>query len=208
MSYPIYPPLYVGIGGEIKLSASLALGFDTYGISKFFDSHNIVDIFDGFYVDDNIVNGVDLPEVRLDAKLAAFASSTHLHRARRRGRHPHDSSLDIYGENRDNKYRASELIAAVSEDPSTWSRWRPAGSAYIAAYVDIFLLFDWERVWEWTFMDVTLFYLGARPGGQEAHPRHHGRLHAEPQRRLRRGQHRRPGVGDQHLRRPQAPQHR
>jgi hypothetical protein len=56
-----------------SLSASLALGFDTYGISKFFDSHNIVDIFDGFYVSDNIVNGVDLPEVRLDAKLAAFA---------------------------------------------------------------------------------------------------------------------------------------
>ena len=33
----------------------------------------------------------------------------------------------------------------------------PARLGYVAAYVDIFLIFDWERVWEWTFMDVTLF---------------------------------------------------
>ncbi|GEC95377.1 hypothetical protein ZRA01_14500 [Zoogloea ramigera] len=158
VSYPIYPPLYVGIGGEIKLSASLALGFDTYGISKFFDSHNIVDIFDGFYVSDNIVNGVDLPEVRLDAKLAAFAElNAFIVRGGVEGGIRMTGTLDIYDENRDNKYRASELIAAVSEDPLDVVSMSLRGSAYIAAYVDIFLLFDWERVWEWTFMDVTLF---------------------------------------------------
>ncbi|MDD3325951.1 MAG: DUF4347 domain-containing protein [Zoogloea sp.] len=158
VSYPIYPPLYVGIGGEIKLSASLALGFDTHGISKFFDSHNIVDIFDGFYVSDNIVNGVDMPEVRLDAKLAAFAElNAFIVRGGVEGGIRMTGTLDIYDENRDNKYRASELIAAVSEDPLDVVSMSLRGSAYIAAYVDIFLLFDWERVWEWTFMDVTLF---------------------------------------------------
>jgi VCBS repeat-containing protein len=158
VSYPIYPPLYVGIGGEIKLSASLTIGFDTYGISKFFNSHNLVDIFDGFYVSDNIVNGVDLPEVRLDAKLVAFAElNAFIIRGGVEGGIKLTGTLDIYDENRDNKYRASELIAAVSEDPLDVVSMSLRGSAYVAAYVDIFLIFDWERVWEWTFMDVTLF---------------------------------------------------
>ena len=158
VSYPIYPPLYVGIGGEIRLQASLTLGFDTYGISKFFDSHNLIDIFDGFYVGDNIVNGVDQPEIRLDAKLVAFAElNAFIIRGGVEGGIKLTGTVDIYDEDRDNKYRASELIAAVSEDPLDVVSMSLRGSAYIAAYVDIFLFFGWERVWEWTFMDVTLF---------------------------------------------------
>ncbi|MBF0461091.1 MAG: DUF4347 domain-containing protein, partial [Magnetococcales bacterium] len=69
VSYPIYPPLYVGLGGNINIKVMLTLGFDTYGIGEFFKSHNVTDILDGFYLSDNIVNGVDLPEITLNAKL-------------------------------------------------------------------------------------------------------------------------------------------
>lgn len=158
VSYPIYPPLYVGLGGEIKLSAALTLGFDTYGITKFFDSHNIVDIFDGFYVSDNIVKGVDLPEITLQAKLVAFAElNVFIARGGVEGGIKLLGTLDIYDENKDNKYRASELIAAVSEDPLDVVSMNLRGSAFIAAYLELFALFDYVRVWEYTFMDVTLF---------------------------------------------------
>ncbi len=158
VSFPIYPPLYVGIGGEIKLQASLTLGFDTYGITKFANSHNITDIFDGFYVSDNIVNGVDKPEVTLTAKLYAFAElNAFIVRGGVEGGIKLVGTLDIYDEDKDNKFRASQIIAAVSEDPLDVVEMHLRGSAYISAYVDVFALFDYVRVWEWTFMDVTLF---------------------------------------------------
>ncbi|MDO8787802.1 MAG: DUF4347 domain-containing protein, partial [Sulfuritalea sp.] len=158
VSFPIYPPLYVGIGGDISIEAALTLGFDTYGVTKFFNSHNLVDIFDGFYVSDNIENGVDLPEVTLEAKLYAYAElNAFIVRGGVEGGIKLVGTLDIYDEDKDNKYRASELIAAVSEDPLDVVEMHLRGSAYISAYVDIFAIFDWVRVWEWTFMDVTLF---------------------------------------------------
>jgi len=158
VSYPVYPPLNVGLGGEIKLSAALTLGFDTYGITKFVNTHNLTDIFDGFYVSDNIVNGVDQPEVTLNAKLYAFAElNAFIVRGGVEGGIKLLGTLDIYDEDLDNKYRASELIAAVSEDPLDVVSMHLSGSAYISAYVDLFGFIDWFRVWEWTFVDVTLF---------------------------------------------------
>ncbi|MBF0348338.1 MAG: DUF4347 domain-containing protein, partial [Magnetococcales bacterium] len=168
VSYPIYPPLYVGLGGSISIDVALTLGFDTYGIGKFFDSHNLTDILDGFYVSDNIVNGVDKPEITLNAKLYAFAElNVFVVRGGVEGGIKLEGTLDIYDENKDGKYRASELIAAVSEDPLDVVEMHLRGSAYIAAYVDINLLFDWVRVWEWTFMDVTLFEWEHDPGAKK-----------------------------------------
>ena len=167
-SFPIYPPLYVGIGGEIKLEAALTLGFDTFGITKFIRSHNLVDIFDGFYVSDNIVNGVDKPEVTLTTRLYAFAElNAFIVRGGVEGGISLVGTLDIYDEDLDNKYRASELIAAVSEDPLDVVAMHLRGSAYISAYVDIFLIFDWERVFEYTFMDVTLFEFDHDPAAKK-----------------------------------------
>ncbi|HAT51547.1 MAG TPA: hypothetical protein DCS88_14630, partial [Alphaproteobacteria bacterium] len=168
VSYPIYPPLYVGVGGNISIDVALTLGFDTYGIGKFFDSHNLTDILDGFYVSDNIVNGVDQPEITLNAKLYAFAElNAFIVRGGVEGGIKLTGTLDIYDENKDGKYRASELIAAVSEDPLDVVEMHLRGSAYIAAYVDLNVLFDWVRVWEWTFMDVTLFEWEHDPGAKK-----------------------------------------
>ncbi|MBF0415872.1 MAG: DUF4347 domain-containing protein, partial [Magnetococcales bacterium] len=158
VSFPIYPPLYVGLGGSIDIKVALTLGFDTYGIGKFFDSHNAIDILDGFYVSDNIVNGVDNPEITLEAKLFAFAElNVFIVRGGVEGGIKLTGTLDLYDVNNDGKMRASEIIAAVSEDPLDLVQMHLRGSAYIAAYVDVNVIFDWVRVWEWTFMDVTLF---------------------------------------------------
>ncbi|MBF0400046.1 MAG: DUF4347 domain-containing protein [Magnetococcales bacterium] len=158
VSFPVYPPLYVGIGGNIDVNMMFNFGYDTYGISKFFDSHNLIDMLDGFYIGDNIVNGVDKPEVTLTAKLFAFAElNAVIVRGGVEGGIKLEGTLDIYDEDKDNKYRASELIAAVSEDPLDVVEMHLRGSAYISAYVDLNLLVEWVRVYEWTFMDVTLF---------------------------------------------------
>ena len=114
-------------------------------------------------------------------------------------------TLDIYDENKDNKYRASRLIAAVSEDPS-WSPRSLRGSACVAAYVvlssDLRLGSGCGNGRSWTSR--------SSPGSTtrlEAHPRHDGWLHPQPQRRLRRRAST-AGVDHQHLRRSQAPRHR
>ncbi|MBF0184830.1 MAG: DUF4347 domain-containing protein [Magnetococcales bacterium] len=158
VSFPVYPPVYVGIGGEIRLQASLMLGFDTYGIVKFANTHNLWDIFDGFYVGDHIVGGVDKPEITLTAKLYAFAElNAFIVRAGVEGGIKFVGTLDIYDENKDNRYRVSELLGAIAEDPLDVVEMHLRASAYVAAYVDLFAIFDWVRVWEQTFFDVTLF---------------------------------------------------
>jgi VCBS repeat-containing protein len=181
-TYPVYPPLFVGLGGEIGLEARLTIGFDTYGITEYFASGNILDILDGFYIDDNIVGartkspgsmttaekaiqalragqaGQDLPEVTLLAKLYAFAElNGGIIRGGVEGGIKMLGTLDIFDEDMDNKYRAKELIAAISEDPLDVVEMHLRGSAYISAYLDLFAIFDYVRVFEYTFMDVTLF---------------------------------------------------
>ena len=65
--------LNVDLGGTFSAYANLDFGFDTYGIRKFKESGDFVDVFDGFYVDDHVVNGVDQPEVTFTAGLNAGA---------------------------------------------------------------------------------------------------------------------------------------
>ncbi|WP_130469897.1 VCBS domain-containing protein [Candidatus Magnetaquicoccus inordinatus] len=158
ISFPVYPPVYVGLGGEIRIQAALKLGFDTYGIIKYSNSNNLLDIFDGFYVGDHIVQGVDKPEITLTAKLYAFAElNAFIIRAGVEGGIKLVGTLDIYDEDMDNKYRVSELLAAISEDPLDVVEMHLRASAYVSAYVDLFAIFDYVRVWEQTFFDVTLF---------------------------------------------------
>ena len=64
------------IGGQIKAAMDLAVGFNTSGLSQWatgptpFNPNNQDQILDGLYFDDQIVNGVDLPEVELGLGLS------------------------------------------------------------------------------------------------------------------------------------------
>ncbi|MEL4178019.1 VCBS domain-containing protein [Roseateles sp. PN1] len=156
--FPIYPPLFGGLKGEINLKANLTFGFDTLGIAQFLNSKKITDIFNGFYVSDNIINGKDMPEVVLNMKLAAFAElNGGIIRGGVEGGIRMIGTVDLYDENRDNKFRASEIIAAVSDDPFDVVELHLKGTAYIAAYLDVFALVKYVRVFEYTFVEATLF---------------------------------------------------
>jgi Ca2+-binding RTX toxin-like protein/6-phosphogluconolactonase (cycloisomerase 2 family)/PKD repeat protein len=73
-SFPIFPPfLSVGIDGTFSAYANIDFGFDTYGIRQFKESGNFGDIFNGFYLDDHVSGGQDLPEIAFHAGLTAKA---------------------------------------------------------------------------------------------------------------------------------------
>jgi hypothetical protein len=51
---PLIPPipLFATFGGGISAGIDLAFGFDTYGLEKFKQTGDVLDIFDGFYISD------------------------------------------------------------------------------------------------------------------------------------------------------------
>lgn len=157
-SFPVFPPLYVGLGGSIGIDVSLTLGFDTYGIMKFVDSHNELDILDGFYVSDNVVGGVDNPEVVLTTKLFAFAElNAFVAKGGVEGGIKLVGNLDLCDPNLDGVLRASEIASMVMSNPLDIITMDLRGSAYISAYLKLLALVKYVTVYEHTFMDVTLF---------------------------------------------------
>lgn len=158
-SFPVYPPLFVGVGGEIKLEAFITLGFDTYGVIKFLDSKNVVDVMDGFYISDNIDSrGVDQPEVMLSAQLVAFAElNAVVARGGVEGGIRFEGTLDLCDPDQDGKVRGSEIYAILDKNPAALVSLDMRATAFIRAYLDVLALIKYVRVWEYTFMDVTLF---------------------------------------------------
>ena len=158
LSFPVFPPLYVGLGGEIKLQANLTLGFDTFGIMQSLDTGNWLNVVNGFYVSDNVINGIDVPEVILTTKLYAFAElNGGIIRGGVEGGIKFVGTLDLCDPDKDGKVRTNEIISAISENPLDLVAANLKASAYISAYLDIFALVKYVRVFEYTFMDVTMF---------------------------------------------------
>ena len=158
LSFPVFPPLYVGLGGEIKLQANLTIGYDTYGITQSLATGNWLNVFNGFYVSDNVVNGTDVPEVILTTKIYAFAElNGGIIRGGVEGGIKFIGTLDLCDPNKDGKVRAFEIIAAIQENPLDLVSAELKATAYISAYLDIFALVKYVRVFEYTFMDITMF---------------------------------------------------
>jgi len=158
VSFPVYPPLYVGIGGSIGIDVSLTLGFDTYGIMKFVETHNELDILDGFYVSDNVIGSTDNPELVLTTKLYAFAElNAGVAKGGVEGGIKMVGNLDLCDPNLDGVLRSSEILSLVMSDPLDIVSMDLRGSAYISAYLKLLAVFKYVTVWEHTFMDETLF---------------------------------------------------
>jgi hypothetical protein len=49
--FELLGPLGVRITGSVDVSAHLKFGYDTYGLRLYLDSHNVADLFEGFFVD-------------------------------------------------------------------------------------------------------------------------------------------------------------
>ncbi|MFZ4550972.1 MAG: VCBS domain-containing protein [Aquabacterium sp.] len=164
MSFPVFPPLYVGLGGEIKVQANLTLGFDTFGITESLKTGDWTNVLNGFYVSDNIVNGVDVPEIILTTKIYVFAElNGGIIRGGVEGGIKFVGTLDLCDPNKDGKVRAFEIAAAVQDNPLDLVSANLRFSATVSAYLDVFAIFSYVRVFEYTFMDVTLFEWSFNP---------------------------------------------
>jgi len=71
---PVYAFIGVRFGGSVNVTADFAFGYDTYGLRKFADSGNGLDLLEGFFVSD-WVNGKDVPEITVTGKLLAGAGA-------------------------------------------------------------------------------------------------------------------------------------
>jgi hypothetical protein len=76
-AFPIFPPfLTVVLAGRIGAQADLAFGFDTSGLRQAFESGDLADVFNGFYVSDTgnpAGSGPDIPELTLTGSFTASA---------------------------------------------------------------------------------------------------------------------------------------
>jgi parallel beta-helix repeat protein len=74
---PILPPLGIRFAGRFDMGVNLGFGYDTSGLRQWsqtnFDANQVDKVFDGFYLRDR-VNGVDNPEVFIQARVEATAS--------------------------------------------------------------------------------------------------------------------------------------
>ena len=164
MSFPVVPLIGLGIGGSLRAGANLTIGYDTYGITQALKSNNWLDVFEGFYVSDNIVNGVDVPEVFLETRIYAFAElNLFIVKGGVQGGIKFIGTLDLCDPNKDGKVRTGEIIAAIQDNPLDLVSAKLTASAYISAYVKVFALFGYKTIYEHTFMDVTLFSFEHNP---------------------------------------------
>lgn len=79
-SFPIFAGLNARFGGGIKADTNFAFGYDMTGILQFKNAHfqafALPNLFNGFYVSDNGIQGTpnDLPELTLETSVIAGAS--------------------------------------------------------------------------------------------------------------------------------------
>src|SRR5262249_17871448 len=89
-------------------------GFDTYGFRKFFDTHDVGDIFAGFYISDTAAvdgSGPDVPEVTLHAEITAAAElNVVVASAGVGGGIFATINFDLHDPNHDGKLRGGELL--------------------------------------------------------------------------------------------------
>lgn len=116
-SFPVYPPLYVAILGEIAAEADFAFGFDTAGIAEFADTgfRNPLVIFNGFYVSDTDLPtgefGTDVPELTLSGGLGAAAElNLGIASAGVGGGVFVDVFFDLFDPSHDGKVRVPEMV--------------------------------------------------------------------------------------------------
>ncbi|WP_283401441.1 VCBS domain-containing protein [Marinobacterium sediminicola] len=162
----VYPGVKAGIRGGIDVDVALTLGFDTYGIIKFFDSDNPLHILEGFYVSDNFVNGVDKPEIVLNVFAEIYAElNIGLARAGASGGIELTGELDFWDENgpgaNDGKFRALEILNQLQCEPFNPFNLFEANlraSAYAKVYVDIqSLVAGWQSVYNQKIFEIELF---------------------------------------------------
>jgi hypothetical protein len=66
-------PIAIGVGGSVTVRGRFAVGYDTSGLRKVLSGASGVYLFDGIFIDDLDVNGVDVPEISFIGEVYAQA---------------------------------------------------------------------------------------------------------------------------------------
>lgn len=69
-------PIAIGVGGSVTVRGRFAVGYDTSGLRKVLSGASGVYLFDGIFIDDLDVNGVDVPEISFIGEVYAQAGVT------------------------------------------------------------------------------------------------------------------------------------
>ncbi len=119
ITVPIFGPLVAKFGGEMHARAEISIGFDTFGLQKFFASEDrdVLHIFDGFYVKDLDDDGVDVPEILLEGALTAAAViDLVVAEAGARGGIEATVTANLRDPDGDGRVRVSEIVANAGQD--------------------------------------------------------------------------------------------
>ena len=153
-SIPVFPGLNARIGGQVDLVSDFTFGFDTRGFNAFRndDWQDPLLLFNGFYMDDNVINGVDNPELMLGATLSAGASLGigGLVEAGVEGGIRGDVDFDFNDDIQDGKFYADEMLKRLGQGVECLFDIEGAVSAFLDAFI-------WAGVDLGIFGEVTLY---------------------------------------------------
>ena len=153
-SIPVFPGLNARIGGQVDLVSDFTFGFDTRGFNAFRndDWQDPLLLFNGFYMDDNVINGVDNPELMLGATLSAGASLGigGLVEAGVEGGIRGDVDFDFNDDIQDGKFYADEMLKRIGQGVECLFDIEGAVSAFLDAFI-------WAGVDLGLFGEVTLY---------------------------------------------------
>ncbi len=116
---PIIGPLVAKFGGSIHARADLAIGYDSFGLQKFFAStdRDPLHIFEGFYFKDVDDDGVDIAEILLEGALTASGSVDLVSaEAGVRGGLEATITANLNDPDADGRVRVSEIYANAIKD--------------------------------------------------------------------------------------------
>ncbi|WP_445505332.1 hypothetical protein [Microvirga sp. G4-2] len=142
--FPIIPGINVKFAGALELAIDMAFGYDTRGLLQFVESgfQDYTSIFNGFYVSDQVANGVDLPELSLSAAVElAIEASIYLASVGGGGNIAGQIFLnlndDVNGSPEDGRIYLDEMANALLTNPFAIFDASGQITAGFAAYVNV-----------------------------------------------------------------------
>ncbi len=124
-TFPILPPVLFGnVDGLLGAQLQLGFGYDTNGILKYSKTGDPADLFDGFYIDDQLSGGKDLAEAVVFGAIYVTAGLPRIpefpginYAAEAGGGIKATVNFNLNDPNNDGKVRANELLELLKKGP-------------------------------------------------------------------------------------------
>lgn len=144
---PVFTGLNAGLFGAFSVNTDISIGFDSRGFSQFLeeDFADPLVLFNGFFLDDNFSNGVDMPELSFGATIGATASVgiSGLVEAGVQGGVRGEMNFDFNDVIDDGKFYADEFLSRIIDPKCLFDI-----NGSVSAFLDAFF---------WVGVDLGLF---------------------------------------------------